>query len=320
MLGALVGDAAGATLEFYRGEITEALARKAMNMPGGGVHMVGPGQITDDGELTITLYKALHSSTIGVSVNMNMNISMNLNLIHALAVHYARWYNSLPFDIGDTCSNAFTAAQDYVDGVIPSIRELLNIIDKENSGSEANGALMRASAIPAFINDVGGSLDMAVTISKLDARMSHPNMVCQEINAIYVHASYLLRHSYDISDTYGYISSITDPGTKSKILGWYNIALSCNIEELDCRQHQGHIKHAFILFIYFLKHRHISYEEAILLTLMRGGDTDTNAAIVGGIVSLYSHIPSYMSRPVFSFDCTRNENIRPAEYSVRALK
>ena len=50
MAGGLVGDAAGAVLEFCDGTITEADAKRAMTMPGGGVLQVGSGQVTDDGE------------------------------------------------------------------------------------------------------------------------------------------------------------------------------------------------------------------------------------------------------------------------------
>ncbi len=46
------------------------------------------------------------------------------------------------------------------------------------------------------------------------------------------------------------------------------------------------------------------YEEAIEQTLLRSGDTDTNAAIVGGLMGAYwgaSAIPEYMSRPVLGY-------------------
>ena len=47
LLGALVGDAAGATLEFMpRGAHTPEAVRRAMGMPGGGALNVAPGQIT----------------------------------------------------------------------------------------------------------------------------------------------------------------------------------------------------------------------------------------------------------------------------------
>jgi ADP-ribosylglycohydrolase len=47
VLGALVGDAAGAVLEFYPGKITRNATNRAMHMPGGGSLNVASGQITD---------------------------------------------------------------------------------------------------------------------------------------------------------------------------------------------------------------------------------------------------------------------------------
>lgn len=54
ILGAAVGDAAGGVLEFQPIPSDEQV-RNALRMPGGGVHRLGPGQITDDSELAICL-------------------------------------------------------------------------------------------------------------------------------------------------------------------------------------------------------------------------------------------------------------------------
>ena len=62
LVGALVGDAAGVTLEFFNKPITSELAKRAMKMPGGGVFNVAPGQISDDGELTLSLCHALRKN------------------------------------------------------------------------------------------------------------------------------------------------------------------------------------------------------------------------------------------------------------------
>jgi ADP-ribosylglycohydrolase len=59
LLGAAVGDAAGAVLEFIGREPTEAEVSQAMAMPGGGCWHVAPGQITDDTELAICLADGL---------------------------------------------------------------------------------------------------------------------------------------------------------------------------------------------------------------------------------------------------------------------
>ena len=54
ILGAFVGDAAGAVLEFMS-VVTEEDAMYALSFPGGGVWKVGPGQITDDSEMAMCL-------------------------------------------------------------------------------------------------------------------------------------------------------------------------------------------------------------------------------------------------------------------------
>ncbi|CAI7820838.1 unnamed protein product [Closterium sp. NIES-53] len=53
--------------------------------------------------------------------------------------------------------------------------------------------------------------------------------------------------------------------------------------QVECTQFLGWVKWGFLLAFYHLLRRS-SYEEAIEDTLVRGGDTDTNAAIVGGMV------------------------------------
>lgn len=58
LLGAAVGDAAGAVLEFQDAVSAEDVA-VAMAMPGGGCWSVGPGQFTDDTELALILAHGL---------------------------------------------------------------------------------------------------------------------------------------------------------------------------------------------------------------------------------------------------------------------
>jgi hypothetical protein len=84
---------------------------------------------------------------------------------------------------------------------------------------------MRASAIAAFVYKSKGTLETALQLAQLDANLSHPNAICKEINAIYVHASYLLLHNqYDISKTYDYISQITNQQVQTTIVQWLNMS------------------------------------------------------------------------------------------------
>lgn len=309
ILGALVGDAAGAFLEFNNEPITEDLARHAMTMPGGGPHHVGPGQITDDGELTLTLWQSLSNST---------SCNKEGRTIH-MAVGYANWYNTIPFDIGFTCSMAFETYYDFFsnDEEVNNIEDAIHMVKTINHKSEANGALMRASAIATWISMNNIPIEDGLEYARLDARLSHPNQVCQEVNEIYVFAIVHLLQGKTPTDvlqlTTDYVAN-HDISDKVKI--WF-FNESLDISDMICTNLQGHVRWAFVLAFYFLRNPTISYEDAIRITLQKGGDTDTNAAIVGGMVGAYQTIPEYMLQPVLQFDCTIKKRIRPSNYSVK---
>ena len=89
IIGAFCGDAAGGTLEFLHVTFTEELVCEAMMLEGGGAMGLGPGQITDDSELALSLAHGLTESK-GV-----------LNLDNIVR-YYGMWVSSPPFDIGTT--------------------------------------------------------------------------------------------------------------------------------------------------------------------------------------------------------------------------
>jgi ADP-ribosyl-[dinitrogen reductase] hydrolase len=71
VLGAFVGDAAGATLEFLNHKaINEDSVKKAMRLEGGGVLCVGPGQITDDSEMAMCLLASAHEEVEYLDLNL----------------------------------------------------------------------------------------------------------------------------------------------------------------------------------------------------------------------------------------------------------
>ena len=80
VLGAFVGDAAGAVLEFIgHKNINETSVAETMKMPGGGVFKVGPGQITDDSEMAMCLLHAANDD----------HDHLNLDKI---AEYFGKWY------------------------------------------------------------------------------------------------------------------------------------------------------------------------------------------------------------------------------------
>ncbi len=98
LLGACIGDAAGATLEFLGRKPTLEEVDHALTMPGGGKLKVAPGQITDDGELTLCLAQ-------GLSKRMSFQLE-------AVARRYADWVRSFPFDMGFTIRRSLACFHD----------------------------------------------------------------------------------------------------------------------------------------------------------------------------------------------------------------
>ena len=308
MLGALVGlfvgDAAGATLEFMRQSISEDLVRKAMTMPGGGFLHVGKGQITDDGELALAMMHAL------------ISVPSSYYPLESVAHNYVMWYASNPFDMGMTCRRAFGAGiGSHHKNISDALKETAS---QYNMESEANGALMRLAPLAVWAYQ--RSYEEVAEYARLDATLSHPNDVTQECNAAYAVALvHLLKHP---KDSQGAIHKATQFITTPKVLSWMEHAKEPKVyEKLDCLSNIGHVRWAFTLAFHFLYYE-VDFEDAIAKTLRCGGDTDTNAAIVGGLLGALhglKNIPTYMVQPVLEFDCTKEHakgHVRPSLFSV----
>lgn len=191
--------------------------------------------------------------------------------------------------------------------------------------SEANGALMRI--VPMAIWLAGQPLELIVRGAKEDALLSHPNPVCQECNAAYVlTVTHLLTHPGDQQGALKLAEQYAHHHMHTKAKHWL-LEDSVDVSGLDCTYLIGHVRYAFTLAFFFLRQA-ASYEDAIALTLQKGGDTDTNAAIVGGLLGAFHGaecIPSFMKDPVLSFDCTlarvsSKGIMRPLAYSTRRME
>jgi len=294
MIGALAGDAAGATLEFLGRKPVAAEVENAMRMVGGGVWGTAPGQVTDDGELTLALALGLAGQS-----------AYDRNRV---ACSYRRWFLSSPFDVGHATHNALSegdpASPDF--GAQMWLRAV-----KKNRDSKANGSLMRASAIGVW--GAGRSIGSTVFAALFDARLTHPNPTCQWAGVAYVVAiRHLLLNPGDAAGALKLAADMLDEG-EGDILearSWLNDALR---GELPASYPQaGYIRIAFTWAFHHLSIQS-SYESAIFATLARGGDTDTNACIVGGLIGALhgeKSIPEIMRGAVLDCD-TRQGRPRP---------
>lgn len=300
VLGALTGDAAGGVLEFLGRKPSRADVDRALGMPGGGVFNLAPGQVTDDGELTLCLLRAL----------ADRNGEYDSDLV---ARYYVDWAYSEPFDVGMATGSALRVnGYEYSS----SSQLVFKAAAESNKGSKANGALMRIT--PLAVASAKLSEEDAVRWAKADARMTHPHITCTEVNAAYVLAiRHLILNAGDsegaITVAYNYLQASSNEASE-----WLEDALEGNLP--DAHPQAGYVRIAFTYAFYHLKQRS-SFRSALSDTLLRGGDTDTNACIVGGLIGAYRGVSNLVNSeasrklifPVLMCDPSLGQN-RPEVY------
>jgi ADP-ribosyl-[dinitrogen reductase] hydrolase len=300
VLGALVGDASGAVLEFLGRTITAADVAHALTLPGGGTWGVAPGQITDDGELTMSLLNALCESPEEPR--------------RAAASHYSSWVASEPFDIGITTARSLGCGRDAAWAA--RAREAgLDVAMTEAArercmASKANGSLMRATPLAVW----GARRPDAALVkaAQEDARLSHPNASCVDAAVVYVLAiASLIRRPGDALAALDVARTWAQASACEEVRGWLHDAEAG--VAVPYSPQDGFVR---IAFTHAFRHLRIgtSYVDALAETLAGGGDTDTNACIVGGLVGARwgaSRIPEAMKATVLGCDTRRGKNPRP---------
>lgn len=301
LIGALVGDAAGATLEFLGHQPTAAEVESALTLPGGGVWKVAPGQITDDGELTLCLAQALVASP-----------SFDLEQI---AQYYAQWINSRPFDIGNTTSMSLgcfgTPRWQQIAETEGYAVAMTAAATQNCMASKANGSLMRAT--PLGIWGINYKDEELGEFARQDSRLSHPNPSCTDAVACYAIAiAHLIRSSGDRTLAFRQVRQWANQYAVPEVCDW--LQLAANNVNISYSPYDGFVK---IAFVHAFRHLLLNsdYLSAIRETLAGGGDTDTNACIVGGLIGAacgISTIPEKMQQIVLNCNYQQGANPRPS--------
>ena len=292
-LGSAIGDAAGAVLEFLGRPVRSKDVSRALALRGGGRWRTLPGQVTDDTELALALAQALSDKKPRDGFPLE-----------AVATSYAAWYRSNPFDMGMTCAAAFRE---------PTAAAMMQSAAKWSASSQANGALMRLVPLVVWARDA--SEETLVGMAMEDARLSHPNMACQECNAAYSLAlAHLLSHPGDAEGAIARAVAWLDTHGTTPAKEWIH---ATDFETVGTRN-IGWVRHAFALAFHHLRLR-TPFLEALEHTLALGGDTDTNAAIVGGLAGALHGVGGDAGVPVPMIDAVLAcaPDSRPSTYWVQ---
>jgi ADP-ribosyl-[dinitrogen reductase] hydrolase len=147
LLGAAVGDALGATLEFMTPSEIQARYGVLRKIVGGGWLHLDPGQVTDDTEMSLCVARSLVSR--GWSP-------------HDLAERFADWLRQRPADVGNTCRRGIAR---YINTG--------QLWSPPGDGDAGNGAAMRMA--PVAIATLGdGTLLDRIAVEQAHLTHNHP--------------------------------------------------------------------------------------------------------------------------------------------------
>ncbi len=263
LLGQFAGDSLGGLVEFKSaGTIADHHPSGLRDLRDGGTWNNLAGQLTDDSELALMLARTLlHYRTYDPARVLDA---------------YVRWFDDpQTFDVGGTTSQALGAAS-HADGEDRVQRALMHA----SRSSQANGSLMRIS--PLGILGAGRGEEVT-TWARADSQLTHPHPVCQDACAVFVAA---LAHAIAHGDTPGAcyeaaLAEASKPGVHLDVLATVELARTAPPAEYS---HQmGWVRIALQNAFYQLLHAP-TFEEGVVDTVMRGGDTDTNGAIAGALL------------------------------------
>jgi len=248
LLGQLAGDALGSLVEFQSPEqIWRKYPSGVRELADGGTWETIAGQPTDDSEMALILARTL--------------IKQRRYDAEEAREAYVFWLSSGPFDCGHT--------------VLSGLR------GRRNDESQANGAMMRISPLGIF--GARHELAQVAEWARQDAALTHPHPVCGQANALFTMAiARAVRAGENAEDIY---EQMKQWAVEMKAEARLTRAIMEASEDppADYLHQQGWVLVAFQNALWQLLHAR-SLEEAVVDTVMRGGDTDTNAAIAGALL------------------------------------
>lgn len=249
LLGQLAGDALGSLVEFQTPkQIRSQYPNGVRQLADGGTWNTIAGQPTDDSEMALLLARLL--------------ADQGRYDPEEARKAYRFWLESGPFDCGMTVSSGLRG--------------------RPNPHSQANGAMMRISPLGIF--GANHQFEHVGVWARQDAAITHPHPVCQQANALFAMAiSHAVRQGCGARYLYELIVAwAEDMEVDGSLLD--AVRGAAEAPPADYVHRQGWVLTAFRNALWQLLHAR-NLKEAVVDTVMRGGDTDTNAAICGALLA-----------------------------------
>ncbi|OQY03913.1 MAG: hypothetical protein B6I20_04025 [Bacteroidetes bacterium 4572_117] len=270
IFGLAIGDALGVPVEFKSRSYLEV--NPVTDMIGYGTYMQAAGTWSDDSSLTFCLMQSL---LMGYKLN-------------EIAKLFVRWKNDAywtahdeRFDIGITTADALN-----------KFDKTKNAKTSGNTGetSNGNGSLMRI--MPLAFHTINMSIDERFRIIKEVSSITHAHI--RSVLACYYYIEFAIAlindenkyQAYKIANAKFQDILGTNDIYKKEKPHFYHI-LSGDIAKLSINEIEssGYVIHSLEASVWCLLNKN-TYRETVLQAVNLGSDTDTTAAIVGGLAGL----------------------------------
>ena len=162
--------------------------------------------------------------------------------------------------------------------------------------------------------------EKVVEYARADSSLSHPNRSCCDAVAAYCLAIGKLVNGIDPVRVFQEVDAWARKDAVAEVQEWLHMAESN--EKPAFYPQAGYVKIAFVESF-----RHLclgtGYEDALRETLLGGGDTDTNACIVGGLLGAVvgaENLPQPMKQAVLECDTRQGQRPRPGFLHAREIR
>ncbi|GGF98791.1 hypothetical protein GCM10007304_10920 [Rhodococcoides trifolii] len=266
LLGTAVGDALGAGYEF-----THPAADVVIDMIGGGPFDWAPGEWTDDTSMAVCVARALADGTG----------------LDGVAQQFGAWYDTNPADIGNQTRSVLSRRS-------RSASDMTAVASSLTGRTGGNGSLMRTAPVAlAYLDDENGCIQAANSISALTHSDPRAGEACEMWSFAIRHA--VLHGSYDGIGLYLDRSDTDD--------FWRPLLDAAETGVPTDFANNGWVVHALQTAWWAITNGS-SLPESLELCVRAGGDTDTTAAIAGGLLGARwgaSAIPDEWTRKVHGY-------------------
>jgi ADP-ribosyl-[dinitrogen reductase] hydrolase len=274
LMGVCVGDALGVPVEFYSRD--RLSLSRVTGIQGYGTYNQPPGTWSDDSSLTFCLAEALAQE------------KLTTKLIEAIANNFCRWYEEgywtpygTVFDIGGTTIDAIERLQEGISPVKAG---------GSDEFSNGNGSLMRILPL-AFCHSQLEFSELIELVHQVSC-ITHAHPRSQISCGIYISIAVSLLEGKEPSQAYlDGIQRVQEiyqqlPYAK-EIFYFYRVSDGkIGTFPIDAINSGGYVIDTLEASLWcFLNSS--SYSEAVLKAVNMGGDTDTTAAVTGGLAGIY---------------------------------